>query len=118
MVVTRRAPPVDILRRLAGDEAAVLPKTLAGAGAPAAMQAVDDIGGDAAGFEHQARQRSGERAAFAIGTSYRKCLLCCVPVLCGHQPIRVFNCRITSGIVRPSARAWKVSAMRCFSTGS
>ena len=35
------------------------------------MQAVDDGGGDAARLEHQARQRSGERAAFAIGTSDR-----------------------------------------------
>ncbi len=71
MVVTRRAAPVDILRRLAGHEAAVLPEIFAGAGAAPAMQAVDDVGGDAAGLEHQARQRSGERTAFAIGTSDR-----------------------------------------------
>ncbi len=69
MIVARRAAPVDVLRRLAGDEAAVLPKALAGAGAAPAMQAMDDVGGDAAGFEHETRQRSGERSAFAIGTS-------------------------------------------------
>jgi hypothetical protein len=30
---------------------------------------VNDVGGDAAGFKHKARQRCGERSAFAIGTS-------------------------------------------------
>jgi hypothetical protein len=33
------------------------------------MQAVNDVGGDAARFKHKTRQRSGERSAFAIGTS-------------------------------------------------
>ena len=69
MIVARRAPPVDVLRGLAGNEAAVLPETLAGAGAPPAVQAVDHVGGDAARFKHEARQRCGERSAFAIGTS-------------------------------------------------
>ncbi len=71
MIVARRAPPVDVLRRLAGDEAAVLPEAFAGAGAAPAMQAVDDVGGDAAGFKHETGQRRGERSAFAIGTSDR-----------------------------------------------
>src|SRR5690242_1503533 len=104
MIVARRAPPVDILRRLARNEAAVLPETFAGAGAAPAMQAMDDVGCDAAGFKHETRQRCGERSAFAIGTSYRENLPCRVLTLCGHQPIRVFNCLITSGMVRPSAR--------------
>ena len=69
MIVARRAAPVDILRRLAGDEAPILPKALAGAGAAPAMQAMDDVGGDTAGFEHETGERSGERSAFAIGTS-------------------------------------------------
>ena len=69
MIVARRAAPVDVLRRLAGDEAAILPEALAGAGAAPAMQAMDDVGGDAAGFEHETGKRSGERSAFAIGTS-------------------------------------------------
>jgi hypothetical protein len=30
---------------------------------------MDDVGGDAAGFEHEPGERSGERSAFAIGTS-------------------------------------------------
>jgi hypothetical protein len=33
------------------------------------MQAVNHIGGDAAGLKHKTRQRCGERSAFAIGTS-------------------------------------------------
>jgi hypothetical protein len=33
------------------------------------MQAMDDVGGDATGFQHKTRQRCGERSAFAIGTS-------------------------------------------------
>ncbi|WP_456683766.1 hypothetical protein [Bradyrhizobium sp. S3.14.4] len=56
MVVARRAAPVDVLRRLAGDEAAVLPEIFAGTGAAPSVQAMDDVGGDTAGFEHQARQ--------------------------------------------------------------
>src|SRR5262249_30516352 len=89
MIVARRAAPVDVLRRLARDEAAILPKAFAGTGAAAAVQAVDDVVGDAARLQHQARQRGSERSALAIGTSDRYGLL--VPVLdLGHQPIRVF----------------------------
>src|SRR5262249_35513155 len=117
MVVTRRAAPVDILRRLAGDEAAILPEAFAGAGAPPAVQAVNDVRGNAAGFEHKTGERGGERSAFAIGTSDRQDLLW-MPGVRGHQPIRDFNCLITSGMVRPSARAAKVSAMRCLRMGS
>src|ERR1700710_1760385 len=118
MIVARRTAPVDILRRLAGIEAAVLPEASAGAGAPPAVQAVDHVGGDAARFKHETRQRCGERSAFAIGTSD-----CCyfstfVLVRFRPQPIRDFNFRITSGMVRPSARAENVSAMRCLRTGS
>src|SRR5947209_8731573 len=118
MVVARRTAPVDVLRGLAGNEAAILPKAFPRAGAPPAMQAVNDIGGDTAGFKHEPRQRSGERSAFAIGASDRCDFLVRVPVLRGHQPIRAFNCRITSEIVRPSARAENVSAIRCFRIGS
>src|SRR5262249_39699479 len=118
MIVARRAAPVDVLRRLARDETAGLPEAFAGAGAAAGTQAVDDVGGDTAGFKHKARQRRGERSAFAIGTSYCENLLGLEAGLCGHQPIRVFNCLITSGMVRPSARAEKVSAMRCLRMGS
>jgi hypothetical protein len=34
------------------------------------MQAMDDVGRDAAGFKHETGQRCGERSAFAIGASY------------------------------------------------
>jgi hypothetical protein len=33
------------------------------------MQAMNDVGGDAASFKHKTGQRCGERSAFAIGTS-------------------------------------------------
>src|SRR5262249_41561037 len=99
-------------------EAAILPEALAGAGAAPPMQAVDHVGSDTTGFEHEPRQRCGERSAFAIGTSDRQYLPALAATLCGHQPIRVFNCLITSGMVRPSARAEKVSAMRCLRIGS
>jgi hypothetical protein len=69
MIVARRAPPIDALRWLAGNEAAVLPETFSRAGAPPTVQTVNHVGGDAAGFKHKARQRCGERSAFAIGTS-------------------------------------------------
>jgi hypothetical protein len=59
------APPIDAACRLAGQEAAVLPEVLARPGAAAAVQAVDDGGGDLARFEDQARQRFRERACFA-----------------------------------------------------
>src|SRR6202021_1528247 len=118
MVVTRRTPPVDALRRLTRNEAAILPETFARAGAPPSMQAVNHVGGDAAGLKHKTRQRCGERSAFAIGTSNCCDLPGCELGLGGHQPIRVFNCPITSGMVRPSARAANVRAMRCLRTGS
>src|SRR4051812_37083994 len=118
MIVTRRSPPVDALRRFAGNEAAILPETFARAGAPSPVKAVDDIGGDAPCLKHKPRQRCGERSAFAIGTSDRCNFTAAVLRIRGHQPIRVFNCLITSEMVRPSARAENVKAMRCFRTGS
>src|ERR1700760_1092990 len=86
MIVARRAAPVDALGRFAGVEAAVLPETFSGAGAPSSMQAVDDVGSDMARFKYKTRQRGGERSAFTVGTSD-----CCdfpagVLVLRRHQP--------------------------------
>ena len=57
IVVARRAAPVDAARLLAGDVAAELPEVLAGAGAPAAVQAVDHGGGDLARFQDEPRHR-------------------------------------------------------------
>src|SRR3954452_18077033 len=118
MIVARRSSPVDALRWFTGNETAILPETFTGTCTASPVQAVDYVGCDTASLEHETRQGGGERSAFAIGTSDRCNLSTVVPGLYRHQPIRVFNCRITSGIVRPSARAENVSAMRCLRTGS
>ena len=65
MIVTRGAPPIDRVGRLAVEEAAVLPEILAGAGAAAAVQAVNQRRGDAARFENEARHPHGKLLAFA-----------------------------------------------------
>src|SRR5512142_389649 len=70
VVVTRRAPPIDGTRRLAIGEAPVLPEILTRAGAAAAVQAVNDGRGDAAGFQDQPRHARGELAALADGCPY------------------------------------------------
>jgi len=66
-------------------------------------------------------RRGSDAASVRLSPSARRIAVISpldMPCLCGHQPIRVFNCLITSGMVRPSARAEKVSAMRCLRTGS
>src|SRR5512146_3395624 len=65
MVVARRAPPIDGMRRLAVEEAAVLPEILARAGAAAAVQTVNERRGDAARFEDEARHARGKLLARA-----------------------------------------------------
>jgi len=66
MIVARRTAPIDARGRLAGDEAAVLPKILARAGAAAAVQAMDDSGRHAPRFPGSGRgMPAAERAAFA-----------------------------------------------------
>ena len=65
MIVARRAPPVDVLRRLAGHEVAVLPEILAGAGAAAAVQAVND-----------GRRRRGALPESAAECARRACGFC------------------------------------------
>jgi hypothetical protein len=59
MIVPRRAPPIDAGSRLAGNEAAVLPKILAGSGAPATVEAVHDGGRHTPRFQDQPRHRGG-----------------------------------------------------------
>src|SRR6188508_1579060 len=86
MIIARGATPVDVLRRLARDETAVLPETFTRTGAAAAVQAVNHIGGDATGFQHETRQRRRQRAAFTIGTSDCFDFLPDVPGCCDHQP--------------------------------
>ena len=75
MIVARRAPPVDVLRRFAGREVPVLPEILAGAGAPAAVQTVNDGRGNAARFQNQARNARGQLAALADGGGDRPFVL-------------------------------------------
>ena len=65
MFVAGGAAPVDPARGLARQEAAVLPEILARPGPLAAVQPVDDGGGDAARLEDEARQRVRERAGLA-----------------------------------------------------
>ena len=118
MIVARRAPPIDVMRWLARHEAAVLPEILARAGAAAAVQAVNDRRGDAARFQDEPRNPRGELAAFADSRQYRVVLGVAASGLGHYYPMRAFKRLITLGMVSPSARAAKVNAMRCLSTGS
>src|SRR5262245_31847381 len=88
VVVARRAAPVDAVGRLAGDEATVLPEILARTGAPAAMQPVDDGGGDAPRFQDQPRDGGRERVPFAGGPAGRLELLLPRIERLGHRLIR------------------------------
>src|SRR4029077_14535086 len=116
-IIARRAAPIDAGRWLAHDKAAVLPEILAGASAAPAVQSVDDGGGDAPRIKDQPRHARREGLAFAnrvgdcrdVGRRRREY---------SHHPIRDFRHPTTPGMVSPSARAAKVSAMRCLSTGS
>src|SRR5436190_21065662 len=65
MLVARGAAPVDAARGLAREKAPVLPEILAGAGALAAVQPVNDGRGDAARLEDEARHGFSERAGDA-----------------------------------------------------
>ena len=100
MIVARGAAPVDPLRRLARHEAAILPEILPRAGAAAAVQPVDDGGGDATRLEDQPRHGGGERACRAGRTARRFELLVASWCGFGHQLIR----RASSGGRSP--RRW------------
>src|SRR5262245_43535669 len=108
MIVTCRAAPVDILRRLTRDEAAILPEIFTRTGAPAAMQAVDDSRGDTTRFQNQSRHGVGELAGPDCRLSDR-----CGLVVFGRRlrhrnyPMRAFRRRMTLGMLSPSARAAK-----------
>src|SRR3954471_23066279 len=120
MIVARGAAPVDAVRWLAGNEAAVLPEIFARACAPAAMQAVDDGRCNAARFQDQPRHGGRKRAALSGRPVDRRDFLLVQCRIKRHSayPSRAFNRAITAWMVSPSARAAKVSAMRCFNTGS
>src|SRR5262249_2852392 len=80
MIVAGRAAPVDPRRRLAGDEAAVLPEILARAGAAAAVQPLDDGRRDPARLPDQARYWGGQRMRLADRVPRRVAF----PVACGR----------------------------------
>jgi hypothetical protein len=71
MVVARRTPPIDILRGLARDEAAVLPEIFAGAGAAAAVLSMNDSRSDATRLQDEPRHGIRKRAGADSGLPYR-----------------------------------------------
>src|SRR5712691_6592620 len=119
MIVARGAPPIDVLRGLARHEAAVLPEVLARSGAPAAVQTMNDRRCDTACFQDKPRHGVGELAGADGRLAYRAGLDVVRPYLRHRDyPMRAFSRRMTLGMFSPSARAAKVRAMRCLSTGS
>src|SRR5262245_66065385 len=119
MVVARRAPPIDILRGFARDKAPILPKIFAGPGSAAPMQAMNDSRCDTACFQDQTGHCVGDLAGANRRLPY--CPGFAVVHFClRHRayPMRAFSRRMTLGMVSPSARAAKVGAIRCLSTGS
>ncbi len=119
MVVARRAPPVDAARGLARHEAAILPKILARPGAPPSVQAVKDRGRYTPGLEYEPWHR-GDEAKGGSRRGANRSVVASVwrtGVRLAHA-ILAFSLATTPSMVSPSARAPKVSAMRCLSTGS
>src|SRR6185312_16298019 len=106
--------------RLTREEAAVLPEILAGPGALAAVQAVDHGRGDAARFENETRHRLGKHRRMAAGLPGRLDLALVSSPRHRHPdyPMRFLSLAMTPSVLSPSARAAKVSAMRCFRIGS
>src|SRR5262245_46263252 len=88
ILVARGTPPVDAPRRLAREEAPVLPEILARTGALAPMQAVDHGRGDAARLQDQARHAVRERARLPARVLRRPDLLLVGASLGRHSIIR------------------------------
>src|SRR5215470_2234301 len=88
VLVASGAPPIDPARRLTPQEAAVLPEVLARAGTLAAVQSVDDGGGDAARLKDQARHALRERARLGARVQRRLDLLLVRSSLGRHPIIR------------------------------
>src|SRR6185369_16931413 len=111
MVVARRASPVDVLGRLARHETAVLPKVLAGPGAPPSVQSVNDRRRNAARLENKPGHCVGQLARADRRLLYRAGLdVVCLRLRHRNYPMRALSRRITFGMVSPSARAANVSA--------
>src|SRR5690554_6334152 len=116
MVVAGRAPPVDAGHVLTLDIGAELPEILADAAPAPAVPAGDDGVDDAPGFDQQVGHQRGALARAG------QCVCGDDPAGSladtGHQPAALTSRATTSRTLMPSARAAKVSAMRCWSTGS
>src|SRR5262249_21799782 len=119
MIVACGTPPIDILRRFPRYEAAVLPEVLTRARPASAVQTVNDRRRDPARLKNEPRHRVGKLTG-ADNRRADRTGLAAVPSWLGHRdyPMRALSRRITLGIVSPSARAAKVNAIRCLSTGS
>ena len=87
MLVARRAPPVDAARGFARQEAAVLPEILPRPGSLAAVQPVDDGGGNAARLEDETRQGFGQCARLRIRALRSRDFALVRPWLCRRHPI-------------------------------
>ena len=132
MIVAGGAAPVHAIGRLAVHETAVLPEILTRARAPTPVQAVLHAHGDAARLQHEARhgcrEVCGGEGGRLNGVTLRvlgRAFLWGVGHGSGHGrgPVRAHPSRSVRRRMMPvtlwrSARAAKVSAMRCFSTGS
>src|SRR5215813_1462357 len=119
VIVARGAPPIDVLRGLTRHEASVLPEVLAGPRAAASVQAMNDRRCDPACFQDKPRHGVGKLAGADSRLPHRTGLDVVRPNLRHRDyPMRAFSRRMTLGMVSPSARAAKVRAMRCLSTGS
>ena len=82
------------------------------------MQTVNDGGGHTPGLENEARHAGRERLAFADRMGNRRDIVRRDGDYGHRYPIRDLRRPTTPSMVSPSARAAKVSAMRCLSTGS
>src|SRR5690606_13354874 len=109
------APPVDAGERFALDIGTELPEIFTGAAFAASVPAVHD------GVDHALRfhQQIGDGGCPRTGAGQR-ILAICGGNFCAddHQTAAFTRLAMTSRICMPSARAAKLSAMRCCRTGS
>src|SRR5262249_54375512 len=121
MFVAGGAPPIDAAGRLAGKEAAILPEIFSRTGAPAALQPLGEGGRRGARLADQGRHGLRERASVAARALRCPGLVFVRALPCRRHatyPMRALSLPITPCMLSPSARAAKVSAMRCLRIGS
>src|SRR5690606_2983176 len=116
MVVAGGAAPIDARQRLSVDIGPKLPEIFTDAPASATMPTGDDGVGHTLSFHQQIGNKRGALAGAGKRVAYGdRCL--CLADPC-HQPDAFTNCAMTLRTLMPSARAAKVSAIRCCRTGS